>query len=79
LEMQLASHSLKQIIKQLSEAQCAVVMKNVFSALAYLHDEVGLIHRDLKPENIVIDSERNLGSVKLIDFGLAVKADKLSI
>jgi serine/threonine protein kinase len=54
-------------------------MKNVFSALAYLHDDVGLIHRDLKPENIVIDSESNLGSMKLIDFGLAVKADKLSI
>lgn len=54
-------------------------MKGVFTALAHLHDEMGVIHRDLKPENLVVDSRDDLSSVKLIDFGLAVKADKLSI
>lgn len=45
-------------------------------ALEYLHDEVNMIHRDLKPENIVIMDYDDLSSVKLIDFGLAVKSTK---
>lgn len=44
-----------------------------------MHDEMNYIHRDLKPENIVLISESDLNSVKLIDFGLAVKADSTSI
>ena len=54
-------------------------MKGIFSALEYLHDHVNVIHRDLKPENIVIVDYDDLSSVKLIDFGLAVKSTKSSI
>jgi calcium-dependent protein kinase len=54
-------------------------MKGVFSALAYLHDELNFIHRDLKPENIVLMDSEDLTKVKLIDFGLAVKSTKLEL
>ncbi len=54
-------------------------MKGVFSALAYLHDDLNFIHRDLKPENIVLMDSEDLSKVKLIDFGLAVKSTKLEL
>jgi serine/threonine protein kinase len=31
------------------------------------------VHRDLKPNNVVIDDVNNLETVKLVDFGLAIK------
>ncbi len=31
------------------------------------------MHRDLKPSNIVIDDIGNLETVKIVDFGLAIK------
>jgi serine/threonine-protein kinase len=40
----------------------------ICDVLAHLHDR-GLIYRDMKPSNIMI--ERETGSVKLIDFGIA--------
>ena len=39
--------------KHLTEAQTAVIMRQVFSAIAYLHDQ-NICHRDLKPENILL-------------------------
>lgn len=54
-------------------------MSGVFSALAFLHDDLNVIHRDLKPQNVCIMDSKDLSTVKLIDFGLAVKADKVSI
>lgn len=38
--------------------------------MEYLHNK-NIIHRDLKPENILFNGKE----VKLIDFGLATKAD----
>jgi calcium/calmodulin-dependent protein kinase I len=32
-----------------------------------------MVHRDLKPSNIVIDDPNDLSSVRIADFGLAVK------
>lgn len=37
-------------------------------AIAYLHDEVGILHFDVKPDNILIGANRHL---YLTDFGLA--------
>jgi len=81
MEMELGLETLKQFQARvkLSEHQCAQIMKGIFSGLEYLHDCVNVIHRDLKPENIVIVDYDDLTTVKLIDFGLAVKSTKSSI
>ncbi len=45
-----------------------IVVKQIFSALKYLHScTPPLIYRDLKPSNVIIDDDLN---VKLIDFGI---------
>lgn len=53
------------------------LLESVFSTVGDLHDR-GVFHRDLKPSNILIcDSEpRQLGDVKIIDFGVAKFVDK---
>lgn len=49
------------------EAKVQVLIE-ILQALAYLHRR-GVIHRDLKPENILVVN----GSIKVLDFGLAVE------
>lgn len=78
MEMELGGESLESYYRreQLCEEQSAQIMKGIFRALAYLHEDQNVIHRDLKPENIVLcgdKGEQDLGRVKLIDFGLAVE------
>ncbi|MCL4205841.1 MAG: serine/threonine protein kinase [Pirellulaceae bacterium] len=48
---------------------CDIILQAA-RGLHYAH-ELGLVHRDVKPENLLI---RNDGSVKLLDFGLAMIA-----
>merc|ERR550539_1735664 len=52
-----------------TEQRAAGVVRQVASALQYLHEQ-GIAHRDLKPENILYyDREQTI--IKLMDFGLA--------
>lgn len=46
----------------------AMILHDVISGLAYLHDEKRLLHNDLKPANLLFKR----GKVKLSDFGTAV-------
>jgi serine/threonine protein kinase len=75
IEMELGGETLEQYSRRvkMSEEECALVMKGIFNALDYLHDDLNIIHRDIKPENIVIGDYEDLSLVKLIDFGLAVE------
>lgn len=64
---------LETLCKQVkfSEADCANVMRQILSALGYLHHS-DFVFRDLKTENVMFASppKTAAGNVKLIDFGL---------
>ena len=50
------------------------ILRQLFSALRYLHDTKNIIHRDLKPENILVsdyDFAKNRVYIMLTDFGFA--------
>lgn len=55
--------------KTFSEKDTAHIMRQVFSALEYLHG-IGIVHRDLKLENMLLNDKNNL-EVKVADFGLS--------
>jgi serine/threonine protein kinase len=57
-----------QILPQDRAIRIAV---NILHALEHIHSR-GVAHRDLKPENIMVDDNDD---IKLIDFGIASKAD----
>ena len=61
--------------KHLTEARAAMVMKQAFYALCYLHNNM-ICHRDIKPENFLLYKEDDDSHIKLIDFGLAKKVSK---
>lgn len=54
-----------------SEADAARLVREVASALAFLHG-IGVVHADLKPENLMLSTpHREDAVVKLVDFGSA--------
>ena len=60
--------------QSLSESLAATIMKQVFSAVNYLHRH-NIVHRDLKPENVLLEKETDSVTemnLKLIDFGTSV-------
>jgi calcium-dependent protein kinase len=63
---------LMRVIKQqtFTEAQVSGIMRQIISALAYLHSK-GIVHRDLNPGNILFESEKPDSPIKLIDFSEA--------
>ena len=58
--------------KNISEEKASLIIKEVLSAIAYLHQNQ-ICHRDLKPENIMFSRENDLSSIKIIDFGLSLQ------
>ena len=56
-----------------SEQDAAHVMHAVLQAVCYLHEEHSMAHRDLKPENILLASQDDDLTVKIADFGTAVR------
>ncbi|CAG9318358.1 unnamed protein product [Blepharisma stoltei] len=56
--------------KCFKEHEAALIMRQLFSCLAYLHSKK-IAHRDLKPENILLDDKSDCWGIKLIDFGAA--------
>jgi predicted Ser/Thr protein kinase len=54
-----------------SEAAAARLLRQVASALAFLHG-IGIVHGDLKPENLMLSSTISADAVmKVVDFGCA--------
>jgi calcium-dependent protein kinase len=55
-----------------SEKTVASYMKQILSAVTYLHEK-GIVHRDLKAENILFENQEEDANIKLIDFGVSTK------
>jgi len=57
-------------------------LRNLLEGIRYLHS-LNIIHRDLKPgkysfykiENILFDDDRDLSSLKIVDFGLSAQLE----
>ena len=62
----------EEILKRqhFSEAQACTIIKQLFSAVAYMHSN-NIIHRDLKPENILLEEKGNFMNIKIVDFAAA--------
>ena len=74
IEMELLKGgSLKELLetRRFSELEAAQIMKQIFSALQYIHEK-DTVHRDIKPENILFTTE-GFDKIKIIDFGLSAK------
>ena len=54
-----------------TEHEAAVVIKQLLSALRYMHDDNKIAHCDIKPENILFLTEADDSPIKVIDFGMA--------
>jgi serine/threonine protein kinase len=63
--------------KEITEKIAKKLIKQVLEAIFYLHTQ-RIIHRDIKPENILLDDLADPKTVKISDFGLSVKHDKIT-
>ena len=71
----LTGGSLEDYVKThgpLSESEAMKYVKQIASALKYMHEEQNICHYDVKPANILLD---NKGNAVLIDFGISKNYD----
>lgn len=60
-----------------SEQDAANLIKDVLSALEYVHTVHNISHRDLKPENFLFATPAEDSPLKIIDFGLSRYDDEI--
>jgi calcium/calmodulin-dependent protein kinase I len=73
MELMQGGELYERIVKQkkFTEEDAAKITRQIFDALAYLHD-IGIVHRDLKLENLLlVTKEEGDNRIKLADFGLS--------
>jgi calcium/calmodulin-dependent protein kinase I len=58
-----------------SEQEVRSLMVNLLAGIDYMHER-GVVHQDIKCENLLLSNTNDLGSVKIADFGLAMRFDK---
>ena len=71
----LSGGSLQDYVKThgvLSESEAMKYIKQIASALKYMHEEQHICHYDVKPANILLDGK---GNAVLIDFGISKNYD----
>ena len=71
----LTGGSLEDYVKKhgtLSESESMKYIRQIASALKYMHEEQHICHYDVKPANILLDDK---GSAMLIDFGISKNYD----
>ncbi len=56
----------------LAPAEAARVGAEIADALAYAHERFEIVHRDVSPRNVMVDTT---GHARLLDFGIAARAD----
>ena len=50
-------------------------MRQVLAGLAHMH-KFNVMHRDIKPDNLIFYESDKLESLKIVDFGLAINANR---
>jgi calcium-dependent protein kinase len=62
-------------VTNFSEKDAANYMRQILSAVTYLHDK-GIVHRDLKAENILFETKEANSELKIIDFGISKRVEE---
>ena len=66
--------TLKQFINSksvITEDEARKIIRQLLTALSYLHYTCDICHRDVKPENIMFTNKGDINGLKLLDFGLS--------